>query len=80
LIPADRLADEASDERADDPEHRGHDQTEFLIARQQRPRDQAHDEADDDHPDVLHGAPLLIAAGPPPSCQRATVGETLRAA
>src|SRR4029077_3044089 len=55
-IPADRLADEGCDERANDAEHGGEDEARRIVrSRRQKTRDDAGNETDDDDPDDVHG-------------------------
>src|SRR5262249_37525276 len=51
-VPADGLADEGGDEGAGDSKHGGKDEAFRLVrTRRKHARDQAGNEADDDHPD-----------------------------
>ena len=46
-----QAADQSTDDRAGDPKHRGHYETEMLGARHDGARDQTNDKTDNDVPD-----------------------------
>src|SRR4051794_25318408 len=54
-IPADRLAEPARDERADDAEYGGYDEPAGIAPRGEELGDEPGEKADDDHSDDMHG-------------------------
>jgi len=60
LVPADRLAQIAGNQRAGNAQHGRQDEAQLLLAGHDRPGDQTDDEPDDDGPDDRHGASLDV--------------------